>query len=153
MKNILLNLYKKPFFNWAKNQFSNTWSIINSMILTLLRFVKKISKIADVSSEFTVVQLFSTLKEFANWGRSSWLKINFLKISLEIKVNCNVLHLCDVATYPIMENLKMRNRKIKLLRQNSKDLKVKDFCTFFFLIFFLFSRHQINCKFLNKELL
>ena len=113
MKNILLNLYKKPFFNWAKNQFSNTWSIINSMILTLLRFVKKISKIADVSSEFTVVQLFSTLKEFANWGSSSWLKINFLKISLEIKskLQCASFMWC---CYPFMENLKMRNRKIKL---------------------------------------
>ena len=133
MKNILLNLYKKPFFNWTKNQFSNTWSIINSMILTLLRFVKKISKIADVSSEFTVVQLFSTLKEFANWGSSSWLKINFLKISLEIKVNCNVLHLCDVATLL----WKLRNRKSNYYIKNSKVLKVKDFCTFFFLIFFL----------------
>lgn len=134
MKNILLNLYKKPFFNWAKNQFSNTWSIINSMILTLLRFVKKISKIADVSSEFTVVQLFSTLKEFANWGRSSWLKINFLKISLEIKVNCNVLHLCDVATLL----WKLRNRKSNYYIKTQKIWKWKisvHFSSWFFSYF------------------
>ena len=149
MKNILLNLYKKPFFNWAKNQFSNTWSIINSMILTLLRFVKKISKIADVSSEFTVVQLFSTLKEFANWGSSSWLKINFLKISLEIKVNCNVLHLCDVATLL----WKLRNRKSNYYIKTQKIWKWKICVHFSSSFFFLFSRHQINCKFLNKELL
>ena len=132
MKNILLNLYQKPFFNWAKNQFSNTWSIINSMILTLLRFVKKISKIADVSSEFTVVQLFSTLKEFANWGSSSWLKINFLKISLEIKVNCNVLHY--VMLLPFYGNYVTENQ---IITSKLKRFESERFLYIFLLDFFL----------------
>ena len=139
MKNILLNLYKKPFFNWAKNQFSNTWSIINSMILTLLRFVKKISKIADVSSEFTVVQLFSTLKEFANWGSSSWLKINFLKISLEIKVNCNVLHLCDVATL-LWKIWKCVTEKSNCTTSKLKRFESERFVYIFLLHFFSYFR-------------
>ena len=112
------------------------------MILTLLRFVKKISKIADVSSEFTVVQLFSTLKEFANWGSSSWLKINFLKISLEIKVNCNVLHLCDVA--PFYGNYVTENQ---ITTSKLKRFESKRFLYIFLLDFFFayFRDNKLSC--------